>query len=160
MVSIKPNSATVVVALLLVAISAGCLGFFSGYGDAAKEITSADHVIGNYQDFLRLYNQVCAVGSMTVQHQAAFDEFLELKGDPAGWSRSDNMIYSQLRTDLTSTTNQYNALVGKYNKKTEDKTVDFTKIQGLPERIRSYNKDTVLTNDDTIDESVLKTIFG
>ncbi|MCK5122848.1 MAG: hypothetical protein KAQ87_01730 [Candidatus Pacebacteria bacterium] len=125
--------------LVLSSVS-GCLGFFEGYGEKAQEMTSADYVIAQYKFFIDKYNAIRQQGSMIANADVELEEFKLMHPDSQFWTRSENDIYADLRSNKRSYVMIYNRFVADYNSRMRDLTTNqpWMKPQGFPEELSSY----------------------
>jgi hypothetical protein len=140
--------------VLIILLSAGCLGYGEGYTDKAKEYTSADYTISTYQKFIDKYNSICNVGSSIDEYQLQIQDFDNRTRDQA-LSYSESNERSQLVSIKSGYVAQYNRLASEYNTMTMDKTKDWLKIASLPERVDSYSDGKHLTNNDQVSDKII-----
>lgn len=143
-----------IIPLLFIFASFGCLGYGEGYNDKAKEYTSADYTIGVYKDYIAKYNAICSVGSSIETYNQQLTDF---DNRTAGMvlSFSESTQRGQIESAKSGYIAQYNRLVGEYNAMTMDKTQDWLKIASLPEHIMSYSNENHLSNNNWISDVIL-----
>jgi hypothetical protein len=143
-----------IIPLLLIFASFGCLGYGEGYNDKAKEYTSADYTIQTYKDYIAKYNAICNVGSSAEIYTKQLADF-DTRTVGMALSFSESSQRGQIESAKGGYIAQYNRLASEYNTMTMDKTQDWLKIASLPEHVMSYTDENHLSNNNWIDDKVL-----
>lgn len=139
-----------VLALVLIAttmLSAGCLGFFTGYTEKAQEYTSADYAITQYKFFIDKYNAVRQMGSQILNADESIASFEKMYPNPQSWDWKTREMYEDRVFVRTGYVQQYNKFVADYNARMRDLTTSqkWMKPQNFPSELQPYIPGSVIT---------------
>lgn len=150
----------VVLAVVLVASSAGCFGFFEGYTEKAQEMTSADYAIAQYKFFINKYNSIRQIGTQIENAQLTIDDYLAMHPSPEFWTRTENDNYQQLTFVRDGYIQQYNKFIADYNARMRDITTNqvWMKPQDYPPELAMYLRQSAITNENSLPLAMPATI--
>ena len=142
----------VMLAVVLVASSAGCFGFFEGYTEKAQEMTSADYVIGQYKFFIDKYNAIRQLGTQVENAQLTIDDYLVMHPSPQFWTRTENDNHQQLTFVRDGYIQQYNKFIADYNARMRDIATNqvWMKPQDYPSELSMYLRQSGITNENSL----------
>lgn len=143
----------VIVAIIAAVVSsAGCFGFFEGYGEKAQEMTSADYAIGQYKFFIDKYNAIRQMGTQIENAELDIDDYKDLHPNPEFWTRTENDNHEELRFVRTGYIQQYNKFIADYNARMRDITTNqfWMKPQNYPESLKMYSRASTINEQNSL----------
>lgn len=128
-------------------LSAGCLGFFSGYVKKGQEYTSADYSVNQYKFFIDKYNAIRQMGSMILNEESKMASFKEMYPKPESWDWKTREMYEEHEFRQNGYVQQYNKFVADYNSRMRDLTTSqmWMKPQNYPPELQPYVPGSVIT---------------
>lgn len=133
--------------IVVLIISTGCLGFFSGYTEKTQEYTSADYSITQYKFFIDKYNAVRQMGSQILNANSEISSFKEMHPNPEKWDWKTSELYENHVFVRNGYIQQYNKFVSDYNSRMRDLTTNqrWMKPQDFPTELQPYTPDSVIS---------------
>lgn len=136
---------TILIAVM--ACSAGCMGFFSGYTEKAQEYTSADYAITQYKFFIDKYNAIRQMGSQILNMDQEIASFEKMHPNSKEWDWKTTDAYENKLFVRRGYIQQYDKFVSDYNSRMRDLTTNqkWMKPQNFPDSLPYYLPDSVIT---------------
>jgi hypothetical protein len=136
--------------LLSLSLTCGCLGFFEGYIPKAQEYTSADYSINQYKFFIDKYNMIRSMGAMIQNADGELVDFKSIHQNTNSWTRTENDNYEDLRFIKNGYIGQYNSFVSEYNSRMRDLTTNqaWMKPKNFPSSLQLYSPTNIITMTD------------